>query len=190
MKLANARPGTTQRPHNRITAEDVNEASAGLSAEKQNDLHLDSGPDAEVVHDRLASLVRFCLDFNQTNVFLVDGAAMNETTWGQEIESLADLRLLHEIGNTSIQSSDYRGRRFVAFTLDLSHYTGTRSEHIRQIEFSGDGEQRDATSRPHLSARLRSRVGRCRFLRAFSSVCFDHSSAGAGELGGAAASVR
>lgn len=35
----------------------------------------------------------------------------------------------------SIQSSDYRGRPVVAFTLDLSHYTVARSERIRQIEF-------------------------------------------------------
>jgi hypothetical protein len=96
---------------------------------------LDSGPDADVVRERLADIVRFCLDFNGTNVFLVEGLKLDETDWGKQIQSLADLRLVHEIGNVTVQSSDYRGRRFVAFTLDLSNYTGTRSEHIRQIEF-------------------------------------------------------
>jgi hypothetical protein len=135
LRTANSRPHAVYRPHNRITAEDVNEASAQLSSQKQNDLLLDSGPDADEVRERLADVARFCLDYNGTNVFLVEGTKLDETEWGKQIQSLADLRLIHEIGNVAVQSSDYRGRRFVAFTLDLSNYTGTRSEHIRQIEF-------------------------------------------------------
>jgi hypothetical protein len=135
LRASNERIASTFRPHNRITAEDVNESSAKLSEEKQNDLRLDSGPNADRLRERLSDVVRFCLDSNGTNVFLVDGPQLQETDWGKEVQSLADLRLVHEIGNISIQSSDYRGRRFVGFTLDLSSYTGTRSESIRQIEF-------------------------------------------------------
>lgn len=135
LRAANSRADATYRPRNRITAEDVNESSAELSRQKQNDLALDSGPDADAVRERLADIARFCLDFNGTNVFLVEGTKLDETQWGKQLQSLTDLRLVHEIGNISIQSSDYRGRRCVAFTLDLSNYTGTRSEHIRQIEF-------------------------------------------------------
>jgi len=113
----------------------VNDASAKLSHQKQKDLLLDSGPNAESLRKRLSHVASFCLDHNETNVFLVEGTKLEEETWGKEIAALADLRLLHEIGNTSVQSSDYRGRRFVAFTLDLSNYTGTRSERIRQIDF-------------------------------------------------------
>ena len=48
---------------------------------------------------------------------------------------------MHQIGNLSVQTGSYRGRRFVGFTLDLSNWTGTPSgtgtpsEKIRQIEF-------------------------------------------------------
>jgi len=52
-----------------------------------------------------------------------------------QIQALADLRLVHPIGNLSVQTGNYRGRRFVGFTLDLSNYTGTRSERITQIDF-------------------------------------------------------
>ncbi len=125
LRTANSRQHSTYRPRNRITAEDVNESSAELSSQKQTDLLLDSGPDAGSVRERLADIVRFCLDVNGTNVFLVEGPKLDETEWGKQIQSLADLRLVHEIGNVNVQSSDYRGRRFVGFTLNLSNYTGT-----------------------------------------------------------------
>jgi hypothetical protein len=135
LRYSNERESNVTRVHNRITAEDVNHASAQLSEEKQNDLTLDAGNDAESVRDRLNQIVRFCLDHNKTNIFLVERTKLDETEWGKQVQSLADLRLVHEIGNVSIQSSDYRGRPFRAFTLDLSHYTVSRSEHIRQIDF-------------------------------------------------------
>ncbi|MGK2884673.1 MAG: hypothetical protein ACSLE8_07840 [Rhodococcus sp. (in: high G+C Gram-positive bacteria)] len=135
LRNANERDPNPSRPHNRITAEDVNHASRELSEEKQNDLVLDAGEEAESTRDRLNQIVRFCLDHNKTNVFLVERTKLDETEWGKQVQSLADLRLVHEIGSVSIQSSDFRGRPFVAFTLDLSHYTVARSERIRQIEF-------------------------------------------------------
>lgn len=135
MRRANERSAGPYRPHNRVTAEDVNDASAGLSAEKQQDLRLDAGPDAEAVRNRLSRIVEFCLDFHSKNVFLVEGTKLEEETWGKEIQGLADLRLVHEIGNVSIKNPAHRGKRFVAFTLDLSNYTGTRSEQIEQVGF-------------------------------------------------------
>ena len=54
---------------------------------------------------------------------------------GESRSSLADLRLLHRFGSLSVQTGTYRGRRFIGYTLDLSNYTGTRSERIAQIEF-------------------------------------------------------
>jgi hypothetical protein len=139
LRRATERTHRTHLPRNRISAEDVNEASAELSTQKQEDLRLDSGENAERLRGRLADVARFCLDFNGTNVFLVGAPELHETEWGADIEALADLRLVHEIGNVSVRSSDYRGTRFVAFTLDLSNYTGTRSERIKQIEFWESG---------------------------------------------------
>jgi hypothetical protein len=121
--------------HNRIGAEDVNEAAADVSAQKQQDLRLDAAEDADRLRERLADVAKFCLDVNNTNVFLVEGPLLQEQEWGKDIQALADLRLVHEIGNLSVQTGSYRGRRFVGFTLDLSNYTGTRSERIKQIDF-------------------------------------------------------
>jgi hypothetical protein len=135
LRLANEREARSNRAHNRITAEDVNEVSKRLQDLKQQDLERDSGPNADALRDRFSQLVRFCLDRNETNVFLVESTALREQEWGREIEALADLRLVHRIGTLSVQSSTYRGRSFTAFTLDLSSYTGTRSERIRQIKF-------------------------------------------------------
>jgi energy-coupling factor transporter ATP-binding protein EcfA2 len=135
LRNANERVANPSRLHNRIGAEDVNEAAAKLSAQKQQDLRLDVGKDADKLRERLDEIVNFCLDVNNTNVFLVEGPVVQEEDWGKEIQALADLRLVHEIGNLSVQTGTYRGRRFVGFTLDLSNYTGTRSERIKQIEF-------------------------------------------------------
>lgn len=135
LRRASERPHRTYLPKNRITVEDVNEASAELQTQKQDDLRHDSGESAERLRARLSDLARFCLDYNGANVFLVEATHLHETAWGNEIEALADLRFIHEVGNISVRSSDFRGKRFVAFTLDLSNYTGTRSERINQIEF-------------------------------------------------------
>jgi hypothetical protein len=135
LRIANERDANPSRPHNRIGAEDVNTAAAALSGQKQEDLRLDAGKDADQLRERLGDIVKFCLDVNNTNVFLVEGPLLQEEEWGQEIQALADLRLVHEIGNLSVQTGTYRGRRFVGFTLDLSNYTGTRSERIQQIPF-------------------------------------------------------
>ncbi len=142
LRNANERVPNPSRPHNRIGAEDVNEAAAGLSALKQEDLARDAGPNADAVRDRLSDVAKFCLDVNGTNVFLVEGTHLQEQQWGKEVQALADLRLVHQIGNLSVQTGSYRGRRFVGFTLDLSNWTGTRSEKIRQIEFwTAEGRQ-------------------------------------------------
>jgi hypothetical protein len=135
LRNANERGTNPSRPHNRIGAEDVNEAAATLSAQKQQDLALDAGPNADQLRERLTDVTKFCLDVNGTNVFLIEGTRLQEEDWGKEIQALSDLRLVHQIGNLSVQTGSYRGRRFVGFTLDLSNYTGTRSERIRQIEF-------------------------------------------------------
>lgn len=135
LRASNERASSASRPHNRITAEDVNEASAALSQQKQDDLSVDVGPDAEPVRARLSDVAKFCLDVNKTNVFLVDGTALREADWGKEIQALADLRLVHEIGSMSVNTGSFRGVRFFGFTLDLSTWTGPRSEQIKQIEF-------------------------------------------------------
>jgi hypothetical protein len=135
LRHANERPARPDRPHNRITAEDVNEVATELLNRKQEDLRRDAGPAADRLRARQTDVVRFCMERNHTNVFLVEGIHLTETDWGKEVETLTDLRLMHRLGDYSLPSGAWRGRRFVAFTLDLTHWTGTRSQGIRQIEF-------------------------------------------------------
>lgn len=142
LRIANERDANPTRLRNRIGAEDVNEAAAAMSAQKQEDLRRDASTDADKLRERLADIVKFSLDVNKTNVLLVEGPKLQEEDWGKEIQALADLRLLHEFGNLSDKRGTHRGRRFVGFTLDLSNYTGTRSEQITQIEFwTREGKQ-------------------------------------------------
>ena len=135
LRHANERQPRPDRPHNRITAEDVNEVATELLNRKQDDLKRDAGPAADGLRERQTDVVRFCMERNHTNVFLVEGIHLTETDWGKEIETLTDLRLMHRLGDFSLPSGAWRGRRFVGFTLDLTHWTGTRSQGIRQIEF-------------------------------------------------------
>jgi hypothetical protein len=143
LRRANEREARADRPHNRITAEDVNEVATELLNRKQDDLKRDAGPAADALRDRQTDIVRFCMERNRTNVFLVEGIHLTETAWGKEIETLTDLRLMHRLGDFSLPSGVWRGRRFVGFTLDLTHWTGTRSQGIRQIEFWTTQGRRD-----------------------------------------------
>jgi hypothetical protein len=135
LRHANERPPRVDRPHNRITAEDVNEMATELLNRKQEELKRDAGEAADALRARQTDIVRFCMERNHTNVFLVEGIHLTETDWGKETETLTDLRLMHRLGDFSLPSGAWRGRRFVGFTLDLTHWTGTRSQGIRQIEF-------------------------------------------------------
>lgn len=134
LRLANEREHRRFLPRNRITAEDVNKASQQIQAQKQEDLLMDSGADAAALRSRLDDLADFCLERNVTNVFSVENNKLKEEAWGRQIQALADLHLIHDIGSVSLHH-EFRGRDFRAFTLDLSMHTGTRAERIQAIEF-------------------------------------------------------
>ncbi len=57
--------------------------------------------------------------------------------WGKDVQALADLRFVHRIDTLSTKrgGETYAGRKFAAFTLDLSTWTSTRSEQITPIRF-------------------------------------------------------
>jgi hypothetical protein len=166
LRIANERSSHESRVHNRIGAEDVNEAAAALSTTKQQDLVRDAGPNADALRARLTDLVKFCVDVQSTNVFLVESTELQETDWGKDIQGLADLRFVHEIGYLSIRANDssnpFRGRRFVGFTLDLSNYTAIRSQRmLKPIEFwTPEGKQTARAERFIYVPGASERVGR------------------------------
>jgi hypothetical protein len=59
------------------------------------------------------------------------------------VQALADLRFIHRVGTLSTKRAAYAGRKFAAFTIDLSTWTSTRSEQIKPISFwEREGKQK------------------------------------------------
>jgi hypothetical protein len=137
LRNSTERPSRQFLPKNKITAEDVAKAAADLYEQKQEELKQDAGSDAEALRSRLSEIVRFCVERNHTNVFLIETTKLQEEDWGKEVEALADLRFVHRIDTLSTKrgGETYPGRKFAAFTLDLSTWTSTRSEQISPINF-------------------------------------------------------
>jgi len=137
LRNATERPSHQWRQKNRITAEDVAQAAIDLYGQKQEELKQDAGEEAEELRSRLSEIVRFCVETNRTNVFLVETTKLQEEAWGKDVQALADLRFIHRVDTLSTKrgGQTYAGRKFAAFTLDLSTWTSTRSEQISPINF-------------------------------------------------------
>jgi Cdc6-like AAA superfamily ATPase len=137
LRNATERTSHQWRVKNRITAEDVAQAASDLYEQKQEELKQDAGDEAEALRSRLSEIVRFCVQKHRTNVFLIETPKLQEEAWGREIQALADLRFIHRVDTLSTKrgGEDYPGRKFAAFTLDLSTWTSTRSEQISPIRF-------------------------------------------------------
>jgi hypothetical protein len=131
------RPAHQFRPRNRITAEDVAEAAGDLYEQKQQELKDDAGDEAETLRSRLSDIVNFVVERNRSNVLLVETTKLQEEHWGREVQGLVDLRFLHKVDTLSTKrgGETYAGRKFAAFTLDLSTWTSTRSEQISPVNF-------------------------------------------------------
>jgi hypothetical protein len=145
LRNATERPSHQFRAKNRVTAEDVAQAAADLYEQKQEELKQDAGDEAEALRSRLSEIVRFCVETHRTNVMLVETTKLQEESWGKDVQALADLRFLHRVDTLSTKrgGETYPGRKFAAFTLDLSTWTSTRSEQISPIRFwERDGRQK------------------------------------------------
>lgn len=145
LRNATERPSHQFRVKNRITAEDVAQAAIVAYEEKQEELKRDAADEAEALRSRLGEIVRFCVETHRTNVFLVETTKLQEEPWGKDVQALADLRFVHRVDTLSTKRGGvaYAGRKFAAFTLDLSTWTSTRSEQIRPINFwEREGRQR------------------------------------------------
>jgi hypothetical protein len=137
LRSSTDRPAHQFRPRNRITAEDVAEAASDLYEQKQKELKEDAGDEAEVLRSRLSDIVNFVVEKNRSNVLLVETTKLQEEEWGKEVQGLVDLRFLHKVDTLSTKrgGETYAGRKFAAFTLDLSTWTSTRTEQISPVSF-------------------------------------------------------
>jgi hypothetical protein len=142
---ATRRSGETNRPRNRIGAEDVNIAVPEFLKQKEDDLRVDARPeDIGRLRTRLYDVLNFCLVHRKTNVFTVEARMLREEQWARDIAALSDLRFFHRFGNLTVKSSDpgFVGQRYEGFALDLSAYAATRVR-TNEVEFwTTDGFQR------------------------------------------------
>ena len=118
----------------RVTAEDVNRASGMYYDNKLQELDKDIPQDEkDLVMRDIESLRTFCFDIAESNCILVekDRIKANAITIGE----LVDLKILHPI-RSGLTVSKRRGKRFDAYMLDFSFYTGDRTKRdIDLIDF-------------------------------------------------------
>jgi len=125
----------------RVTAEDVNKASGQYYDDKLQELDKDITQDEkDLVMSDINSIRDFCFNKAKSNCILVEKDRMRTTK--VTIGELVDLKILHPI-RSGLTVSKRQGKRFDAYMLDFSFYTGERTKRdITIIEFwkssSGD----------------------------------------------------
>lgn len=119
---------------NRVTAEDVNRASGQYYDDKLQELDKDvTEAELGLVMADIDALREFCFDVAKSNCILVekDRIRANNFTIGE----LVDLKILHPI-RSGLTVSKRKGKRYDAYMLDFSFYTGDRTKRdIDLIDF-------------------------------------------------------
>ncbi|WP_063021477.1 AAA family ATPase [Nocardia niwae] len=107
-----------------IGAEHV-QAAAGLRLQrKQTDLRNDAGREAPALEKRFDDLVKFVR--NRDTFFFLIRREYLDTSWGQEIVELEDLRFVHRIMTTRPNTGSWRGVDTVVFMVDFAALVGKR----------------------------------------------------------------
>jgi Cdc6-like AAA superfamily ATPase len=104
-----------------VTLSDVNVAIGEFGQGKMDELSKDARNSEGELRDMISALEMYCLDDKQINAFLVASEESNER---RLVQILSDLRLVHLI-NQSI-TPDRPGKRYAAYILDYSLFTGFR----------------------------------------------------------------
>jgi hypothetical protein len=107
--------------HSLVTLSDVNVAIGEFGQGKANELGQDARNTEGELRKMLSALESYCLDENQINAFLVRSEDSQER---KLVQTLSDLRLVHLISQST--TPDEAGKRYEAFILDYSMFTGFR----------------------------------------------------------------
>jgi len=103
-----------------IQAEDVNLAARQRMNKKEEDeLDLDAGTDATKLRERWRDICDFVGQQSNTAFVLFRQKDLDETSWGDEIRQLENLRLLHRIRDAVPNTPNWRGVKTVVFMVDL-----------------------------------------------------------------------
>lgn len=110
----------------RVTSEDTNRASGKYYDDKLQELDRDTNDeDRESIEEFIESVRQFCFDRSKTNCILIEKDRSNDLN--NVVGELVDLKILHQV-RTGISVSKEPGKRFDAYMLDYSFYTGDRTK--------------------------------------------------------------
>lgn len=110
----------------RAGAEDVNRAAGRYYDAKLQELDRDTtADDKQDVEQQIAQVRDFCINKSNANCILVEKDRRSDL--GNHIGELVDLKILHPI-RSGLTVSKKPGKRFDAFMLDYSFYTGDRTK--------------------------------------------------------------
>jgi hypothetical protein len=121
----------------RVGREDVARAAGRNADTKIRDLEEDvNSRDAQIVVGALTELRRSVVDDAHYTYFRVD-SSQQEITESRTFQQLVDLRFAHLI-NATVSDAHEAGKRFEAYTLDLSQFTKERLRRgLRMLDFEG-----------------------------------------------------
>jgi hypothetical protein len=128
--------------HSLVTLSDVNVAIGEFGQRKMDDLVQDARNSEGDLRKMLTLLETFCLDEHEINAFLLSSEESEER---RLVHILNDLRLVHLI-NQSI-TPDRAGKRFEAYILDYSLFTGFRRRQSIQEMLPDEGQFKAAELR-------------------------------------------
>ena len=119
--------------------QDVNEAAGELAKPKKLELEDDAASSIGKAESRLSALQvlqDFLLEDKRTTYFRIDFKDKESHPREYDLlQSLMDLRQIHLI-KSSLSDEHSAGRRFEVYTLDLSHFSGSRVKHnLRMLDF-------------------------------------------------------
>lgn len=122
-----------------VGVQDVNVAAGTAGTAKKQELEEDMAASAGASQrtlEALATVRKFCLDDRKFSYFLVDLREREEEAVAYtRLTDLLDVRLLHMI-EASVSDAHEAGRKYEAFMLDLSEYSGSRLKHgLRALNF-------------------------------------------------------
>ena len=111
----------------RIEAEDVNIAARERMNKKVNeDLDLDAGADANRLRERWRDICDFARAQGNTAFILVRQEDIENSSWGEEIRQLENLRLIHRIKDAVPNTPNWRGVKCIVFLIDLGQVANQR----------------------------------------------------------------
>jgi hypothetical protein len=133
-----------QHRRRKVGVQEVNLSVGEFGQAKMSELNEDVTDDGEFLRSNLERLQSIVLDQNKANSFLI---RLDPNHPGyQAIQKLADLRLVHLI-HPSITPGK-AGKRFEAYLLDYSFYTGMRRRHgLSELQIHADEPPRYAELR-------------------------------------------